>query len=36
MRGKVSLENNGGFVQISLDLGPEGTTEVVPVPETGG
>ena len=26
MRGEVSLENNGGFVQISLDLGPEGTT----------
>jgi hypothetical protein len=24
MRGNVSLENNGGFVQIALDLGPEG------------
>ncbi|MDJ0513646.1 MAG: CIA30 family protein [Methyloceanibacter sp.] len=24
MRGNVSLENNGGFVQISLDLDPEG------------
>jgi len=24
MRGDVSLENNGGFVQISLDLAPDG------------
>ena len=24
LRGKVSLENNGGFVQISLDLRPDG------------
>jgi hypothetical protein len=24
MRGNVSLENNGGFVQISLDLDPDG------------
>ena len=24
MRGEVSLENNGGFVQISLDLDPDG------------
>ena len=24
MRGDVSLENNGGFVQIALDLSPEG------------
>lgn len=24
MRGDVSLENNGGFVQIALDLAPEG------------
>jgi hypothetical protein len=24
MRGDVSLENNGGFVQISLDLSPDG------------
>ena len=24
MRGEVSLENNGGFVQIALDLSPEG------------
>jgi len=24
MRGNVSLENNGGFVQISLDLSPDG------------
>ena len=24
MRGDVSLENNGGFVQISLDLNPDG------------
>jgi hypothetical protein len=26
MRGDVSLENNGGFVQISLDLAPDGET----------
>lgn len=26
MRGKVSLENNGGFVQIALDLSPDGGT----------
>ena len=26
MRGEVSLENNGGFVQISLDLAPDGET----------
>jgi hypothetical protein len=25
MRGTVSLNNNGGFVQISLDLGPGGS-----------
>ncbi len=25
MRGVVSLENNGGFVQIALDLTPDGT-----------
>ncbi|WP_294536153.1 CIA30 family protein [uncultured Rhodoblastus sp.] len=24
MRGEVSLENNGGFVQMALDLSPEG------------
>jgi hypothetical protein len=24
MRGEVSLENNGGFIQIALDLSPEG------------
>ena len=24
MRGDVSLENNGGFIQISVDLAPEG------------
>jgi hypothetical protein len=24
MRGNVSLENNGGFIQISLDLDPDG------------
>ena len=24
MRGDVSLENNGGFVQIALDLSPDG------------
>jgi hypothetical protein len=24
MRGDVSLENNGGFVQMALDLGPDG------------
>ena len=24
MRGEISLENNGGFVQISLDLDPDG------------
>jgi hypothetical protein len=24
MRGDVSLENNGGFVQISLDMSPDG------------
>jgi len=24
MRGEVSLENNGGFVQIALDLSPDG------------
>ena len=24
MRGDVSLENNGGFIQIALDLSPEG------------
>ena len=24
MRGDVSLENNGGFVQVALDLAPEG------------
>ena len=24
MRGDVSLENNGGFVQIALDLAPDG------------
>jgi hypothetical protein len=24
MRGEVSLENNGGFVQIALDLAPDG------------
>ncbi|WP_439561860.1 CIA30 family protein [Roseinatronobacter sp.] len=26
MRGQVSLENNGGFVQIALDLDPRGGT----------
>lgn len=26
MRGQVSLENNGGFVQIGLDLSPDGGT----------
>ena len=26
MRGDVSLENNGGFIQISLDLAPDGET----------
>jgi len=26
MRGDVSLENNGGFVQIALDLAPDGGT----------
>lgn len=25
MRGAVSLENNGGFIQIALDLAPDGT-----------
>lgn len=25
MRGDVSLENNGGFVQIAIDLAPDGT-----------
>jgi len=24
MRGDVSLENNGGFIQIALDLSPDG------------
>jgi len=26
MRGDVSLENNGGFIQISLDLAPDGNS----------
>lgn len=26
MRGEVSLENNGGFIQIGLDLAPDGRT----------
>jgi hypothetical protein len=26
MRGEVSLDNNGGFVQISLDLAADGST----------
>ncbi|MCC5962294.1 MAG: CIA30 family protein [Rhodobacteraceae bacterium] len=26
MQGKVSLENNGGFIQIALDLDPHGDT----------
>jgi hypothetical protein len=26
MQGNVSLENNGGFIQISLDLAPDGET----------
>jgi hypothetical protein len=26
MRGDVSLENNGGFVQVALDLAPDGGT----------
>ena len=26
MQGDVSLENNGGFIQIALDLAPNGTT----------
>lgn len=26
MRGDVSLENNGGFVQVALDLAPQGET----------
>jgi hypothetical protein len=25
MRGQVSLENNGGFIQMALDLAPDGT-----------
>ena len=25
MRGEVSLENNGGFVQMALDLAPDGS-----------
>jgi 2-keto-3-deoxy-6-phosphogluconate aldolase len=35
MRGDVSLENNGGFVQIALDLSPDGVGSSMPAPGAG-